>query len=249
MPARGGPGASFRADRSISLPPPPPGFAPLRPPASPPPPAPSSRYKTELCRTFRETGRCKYGAKCQFAHGPGELRALARHPKYKTELCHKFYRLGQCPYGARCNFIHHLDEERSWSGSSPPALPPLRQSLSYSGTPQRRPSPPPGLPDPAGFARAPSPVCRGATLGETPLGSGGCLCSCLGHAAPFSWDSLVSNPPPELLALLPRAPSSTSLSDRDGDSSGSESPVFEPPATCGAGARRLPIFNRLSVSE
>jgi len=42
-------------------------------------------YKTELCRSWEETGHCRYGSKCQFAHGADELRAVQRHPKYKTE--------------------------------------------------------------------------------------------------------------------------------------------------------------------
>ncbi len=29
----------------------------------------ASRYKTELCRPYQENGSCKYGEKCQFAHG------------------------------------------------------------------------------------------------------------------------------------------------------------------------------------
>ncbi|CAI7904000.1 unnamed protein product [Closterium sp. NIES-53] len=45
-------------------------------------------YKTELCRSWEETGACRYGGKCQFAHGREELRAVARHPKYKTEVSH-----------------------------------------------------------------------------------------------------------------------------------------------------------------
>uniref|UniRef100_A0A1B0FKW6 C3H1-type domain-containing protein n=1 Tax=Glossina morsitans morsitans TaxID=37546 RepID=A0A1B0FKW6_GLOMM len=40
----------------------------------------TSRYKTELCRPFEEAGECKYGEKCQFAHGYHELRNLQRHP-------------------------------------------------------------------------------------------------------------------------------------------------------------------------
>ena len=64
------------------------------------------RYKTELCRSFAETGHCRYGVKCQFAHGADELRPLARHPRYRTELCHSFHVTGFCPYGSRCNFIH-----------------------------------------------------------------------------------------------------------------------------------------------
>ncbi len=50
-----------------------------------------TRYKTELCRPFTETGKCKYGDKCQFSHGMKELRILMRHPKYKTEYCRTFH--------------------------------------------------------------------------------------------------------------------------------------------------------------
>ncbi|KAI4480150.1 hypothetical protein M0804_010511 [Polistes exclamans] len=73
---------------------------------------PTSRYKTELCRPFEESGACKYGDKCQFAHGYTELRNLARHPKYKTELCRTFHSIGFCPYGPRCHFIHNFEEAR-----------------------------------------------------------------------------------------------------------------------------------------
>lgn len=64
-------------------------------------------YKTELCRSWEEKGSCRYGTKCQFAHGEDELRKVSRHPKvglgtscpfiakliklfliqYKTEIC------------------------------------------------------------------------------------------------------------------------------------------------------------------
>ncbi|XP_028920637.1 mRNA decay activator protein ZFP36 [Ornithorhynchus anatinus] len=299
-PPRGAPSAVGRPPvRSISLiegggrgpgsppvVPPPPGFPPLRAPAAPA--APSSRYKTELCRTFEESGRCKYGVKCQFAHGAAELRQLSRHPKYKTELCHKFYLHGQCPYGARCHFIHHPGEERA-----PHAL---RQSLSYSGAPSGpgpRASPPP--PDPSAFARAPSaspppsdllspsafsgllgggggcggpgrlgpePVPRGATVGE-PAGAGCCAC----RRGPGRGPGGLAGAGAALFpGGLPRTPSAHSLSsDLDcysssGSLSGSDSPVFELPGGAGgaggvlpapalAPSRRLPIFNRLSVSE
>ena len=58
-------------------------------------------YKTELCRSFVETGRCRYGKKCRFAHGIDELRPVLRHPKYKTQICACFYNTGFCPYGMR----------------------------------------------------------------------------------------------------------------------------------------------------
>jgi len=38
-----------------------------------------SKMKTELCRTFKETGHCRYGNKCHFAHGPQELRKVHSH--------------------------------------------------------------------------------------------------------------------------------------------------------------------------
>jgi hypothetical protein len=38
-------------------------------------------YKTELCRSWEEKNTCRYGAKCQFAHGEDEIRKVSRHPK------------------------------------------------------------------------------------------------------------------------------------------------------------------------
>lgn len=72
-----------------------------------------TRYKTELCRPYEENGSCRYGSKCQFAHGKAELRSVVRHPKYKTDLCRTFHTTGLCPYGPRCHFIHNDDERRT----------------------------------------------------------------------------------------------------------------------------------------
>jgi len=72
-------------------------------------------YKTELCQSWIETGSCRYGSKCQFAHGEEELRPVLRHPKYKTEICKTFSNTGQCPYGKRCRFVHQLYELRASS--------------------------------------------------------------------------------------------------------------------------------------
>ncbi|DBA81576.1 hypothetical protein WJX77_008227 [Trebouxia sp. C0004] len=66
----------------------------------------SCLYKTERCRGWEATGRCRYGSKCQFAHGDHELQLVMRHPKYKTEICGTFARTGCCRYGKRCRFIH-----------------------------------------------------------------------------------------------------------------------------------------------
>ena len=91
----------------------------------------STRYKTELCRPFAETGTCKYGDKCQFAHGIHELRPLVRHPKYKTELCRTYHAIGFCPYGPRCHFIHSPEEKQR--PRTPPSAPstPNKQRQSF----------------------------------------------------------------------------------------------------------------------
>ncbi|XP_041850865.1 mRNA decay activator protein ZFP36 [Melanotaenia boesemani] len=155
---------------------PPPGFPPSSNlPAQAPPALSSNRYKTELCRGFQETGSCKYGSKCQFAHGEAELRGLYRHPKYKTEPCRTFYNFGYCPYGSRCHFIHEekisggpLSSAKFQRHPPPTAISShnprhqLRQSLSFAGfMGSSRSSSPPSFPstfnDPnQGFSRAPS---------------------------------------------------------------------------------------------
>ncbi|XP_051933751.1 mRNA decay activator protein ZFP36L1 isoform X1 [Hippocampus zosterae] len=140
----------------------------------------STRYKTELCRSFTENGMCKYGGKCQFAHGPEELRDLSRHPKYKTEPCRTFHTIGFCPYGIRCHFVHNNEEEKnhlpsSFSSSSfaPLRLPStrsrriplIRQSVSFAGFPSAPQQTLPPHPPPAPFSRAPSvsPPCADIT--------------------------------------------------------------------------------------
>jgi len=81
------------------------GFNPSQPPTN-------SRFKTEICRNFKEKGACVYGGLCQFAHGNHELRQdVVRHTKYKTKLCQKYWIAGYCAYGPRCNFIHDEAEK------------------------------------------------------------------------------------------------------------------------------------------
>jgi len=80
---------------------------------------PSSRYKTEMCRPYQDEGVCKYGDKCQFAHGFEELRSVNRHPKYKTDLCRTYHKKGFCPYGPRCHFIHDLVEYQQMTNPQP----------------------------------------------------------------------------------------------------------------------------------
>ena len=69
------------------------------------------RYKTEICRNFKERATCVYGDQCQFAHGRRELRDVVRNCKYKTKHCQKYWVTGYCAYGPRCNFLHNEEAE------------------------------------------------------------------------------------------------------------------------------------------
>lgn len=68
-------------------------------------------YKTELCESFSTKGHCKYGNKCQFAHGLGELKFKQRSTNFRTKPCVNWTKLGYCPYGKRCCFKHGDDND------------------------------------------------------------------------------------------------------------------------------------------
>lgn len=70
----------------------------------------AQNYKTEICRSHRQTGTCEYGKACQFAHGIHELRPRHYGLKYKTQECKNYHSEGYCRFGSRCKFIH--DEHR-----------------------------------------------------------------------------------------------------------------------------------------
>merc|ERR1739848_501195 len=70
------------------------------------------RFKTEICRNFKERNKCIYGDRCQFAHGRQELRDVVRNSKYKTKRCQKYWIAGYCAYGPRCNFLHYEEKDQ-----------------------------------------------------------------------------------------------------------------------------------------
>uniref|UniRef100_A0A8C9RJX0 mRNA decay activator protein ZFP36 n=1 Tax=Scleropages formosus TaxID=113540 RepID=A0A8C9RJX0_SCLFO len=228
----------------------------------------STRYKTELCRPFEESGSCKYGEKCQFAHGYHELRNLSRHPKYKTEPCRTFHTIGYCPYGPRCHFIHNADERRlpSGNGTSRPAL---HHSVSFAGfpslggfdsNPTSRTPPPPTSSSSSGFFEdllSPSSTSSGAFpfQGQDPksLLAPLLINICGPPSPPYSMthqQSLRRLSPTPRFDCPPSPPES--LSDRDSWASGSPSSSA---SVSGADSptmdlgRRLPIFSRLSISD
>ncbi|VDM06775.1 unnamed protein product [Wuchereria bancrofti] len=70
-------------------------------------------HKTVPCQAWKDTGRCNYGKRCKFAHGPEELRPMPKaevkifsNPRYRTAFCIKYTTFGYCPYGDQCHFIH-----------------------------------------------------------------------------------------------------------------------------------------------
>lgn len=216
----------------------------------------SSRYKTELCRPFEENGTCKYGDKCQFAHGMQELRSLNRHPKYKTELCRTFHSSGYCPYGPRCHFIHNADERRG-----PPPLsffnkmdsPRLKQSISFTGFPTcggLQDSPTSITPPPI-FSAKDLIECQNNPFTFSSQDLGSLFSPSMGPAGSESQGPAPSTPTiPSFLQPTPESPPSLadSLSDQEGyqsslgSHSGSESPLLD-------ASRRLPIFSRLSIND
>ena len=66
----------------------------------------AEKYKTELCKSFSETGKCRYFSKCRFAHGKEDLSKKQITKNYKQKKCESFFSNGFCSYGLRCNFIH-----------------------------------------------------------------------------------------------------------------------------------------------
>lgn len=141
----------------------------------------SSRYKTELCRPFEENGFCKYGDKCQFAHGAGELRSLTRHPKYKTELCRTFHTIGFCPYGPRCHFIHNAEERRAPRPAGSHTIAPSAESPSPPASLHGSPTSSGGsffddftlFPGCGGLSGGPRGLLEGLTVGLGNLGGEG----------------------------------------------------------------------------
>ncbi|KAG0262186.1 hypothetical protein BG011_000237 [Mortierella polycephala] len=63
-------------------------------------------YKTEFCTTFRESGCCPFGDRCQFVHHEHELQRRNRALTYKTRPC---WSGTDCAYQqnhARCIYLH-----------------------------------------------------------------------------------------------------------------------------------------------
>ena len=70
----------------------------------------------EVCRAFRNTGRCRYGDGCSFEHSEGP--EIAQPPRGQ---CHNWEQTGACEYGDRCRFLHGADDDGSRFEKKPKA--------------------------------------------------------------------------------------------------------------------------------
>ena len=61
----------------------------------------------EVCRAYRNKGRCRYGDECKYTHSEGD--AIANPPRGE---CFNFKQDGECKFGDRCRFKHGEDDPR-----------------------------------------------------------------------------------------------------------------------------------------
>lgn len=68
------------------------------------------KYKTELCKNWIETGKCRYSVRCMFAHGYHQLvqpsKPEVAKVNYKSRPCENYHSEFYCNYGTRCIYAH-----------------------------------------------------------------------------------------------------------------------------------------------
>ncbi|KAI6215632.1 RING finger protein unkempt [Aphelenchoides besseyi] len=66
------------------------------------------RYKTAICKLW-QTNNCKFGDRCDFAHGEHELR---NQQQPTGRICSQYAQLGRCSNGTLCQHRHVQRRER-----------------------------------------------------------------------------------------------------------------------------------------
>ena len=61
----------------------------------------------EVCRAWRNNGKCRYGDECKFEHSEGE--PIAQPPRGE---CFNFKEGNECQFGDRCRFLHGENDPR-----------------------------------------------------------------------------------------------------------------------------------------
>ncbi|GAB5372494.1 hypothetical protein AAMO2058_001670600 [Amorphochlora amoebiformis] len=76
-----------------------------------------TKYKTEICDQWMCFGVCKFGQRCDFAHGSDQLCSRILGKNFKSMMCPELFarnsfRKRNCRYGDRCTFAHPSDMVR-----------------------------------------------------------------------------------------------------------------------------------------
>mmetsp|Transcript_10842 Transcript_10842/g.17993 ORF Transcript_10842/g.17993 Transcript_10842/m.17993 type:complete len:819 (-) Transcript_10842:930-3386(-) len=76
----------------------------------------SAKVKTEMCRDYNKPGGCRFGDKCNYAHGEHQLKnqklmdlaaaGLVDTEVYRTHVCVPWVATGACPFDQRCARLH-----------------------------------------------------------------------------------------------------------------------------------------------
>lgn len=67
--------------------------------------------ETEVCRSYRNNGKCRFGDDCKFLHTEGEPIQPPLQPRERGE-CFNFRDSGDCDHGDRCRFTHGAGDAR-----------------------------------------------------------------------------------------------------------------------------------------
>ncbi|OIT00616.1 PREDICTED: mRNA decay activator protein ZFP36L2-like [Nicotiana attenuata] len=68
----------------------------------------NSSHKSEVCRWWGDSGKCRFGSKCRFVHGKEDLRPTAFANRNQSEApSSRSYSSGSCAYGPRGRSAHH----------------------------------------------------------------------------------------------------------------------------------------------
>lgn len=65
----------------------------------------------EVCRTYRNTGRCRFGDSCKYTHSEGEPIAAPPRVIKPRGVCFNWKEGIDCKFGDRCRFFHGTEEE------------------------------------------------------------------------------------------------------------------------------------------
>jgi len=67
----------------------------------------------EVCRAFRNTGKCRFDKECKYEHSAGP--AIEAPPRDFTPKgdCHNWTESKECRFGERCRFLHGAEDKRT----------------------------------------------------------------------------------------------------------------------------------------